>query len=142
VLGVVAWRSPLMGLDRQELNLPVALGPALMATRGYAAPEVEHTYTRARELCCQVEETPRLFPVLLQLRLFYLQGTEFQMAWELSEQCQSLAQRMQDPTRLLEAYQFVIPAPRTLPRSYSKPATRAQRYLAPSTATGFSVVYG
>jgi hypothetical protein len=47
---------------RQELDLLVALGPALMATRGYAAPEVEHTYTRARELCCQVEETPQLFP--------------------------------------------------------------------------------
>ena len=26
--------------------------------------------------------------------------------------------------------------------AYSKPAARAQRYLAPSTATGFSVVYG
>src|SRR5205823_1212865 len=62
-------------------------------------------YARARELCCQVEETPQLFPVLLGLRLFYLQRAEFQTAWELSEQCQSLAQRMQDPARLLEAYQ-------------------------------------
>ena len=90
---------------QQELDLLVALGPALMATRGYAAPEVEHTYARARELCRQVEETPQLFPVLLRLRLFYLQQAEFQTAWELSEQCQSLAQRMQDPARLLEAYQ-------------------------------------
>ena len=90
---------------RQELDVRVTLGPALMAIRGYAAPEVEHTYARARELCAQVEETPRLFPVLLRLRLFYLQRAEFQTAWELSEQCQSLAQRLQDPVRLLEAYQ-------------------------------------
>ena len=35
----------------QELDLRMALGAALMATRGYAAPEVEETYLRARELC-------------------------------------------------------------------------------------------
>ena len=43
-----------------------------MATKGYAAPEVEHAYTRARELCQQVGETPQLFPVLWGLWLFYL----------------------------------------------------------------------
>jgi predicted ATPase len=90
---------------RQELDILVTLGPALMATRGYAAPEIEHTYARARALCGQVEETPQLFPVLLRLRLFYLQRAEFQTAWELSEQCQNLAQRLHDPMRLLEAYQ-------------------------------------
>ena len=43
-----------------------------MATKGYAAPEVEHAYTRARELCQQVGETPQLFPVLLGLWRFYV----------------------------------------------------------------------
>ena len=52
-----------------------------------------------------MEETPQLFPVLLRLMFFYLQRAEFQTAWELSEQCQSLAQRLQDPMRLLEVYQ-------------------------------------
>ena len=42
-----------------------------MATKGYAAPEVEQAYTRARELCQQVGETPQLFPVLLGLLVFY-----------------------------------------------------------------------
>jgi class 3 adenylate cyclase len=88
---------------QQELTLHLMLGPALMATRGYAAPEVEHTYARARALCMQVEETPQLFPVLVRLRLFYLQRAVFQTAWELSEQCQSLAQHLQAPMRLLEA---------------------------------------
>lgn len=49
---------------RQELELQMALGPALIATKGYGAPEVEHTYTQGRELCQQLGETPQLFMVL------------------------------------------------------------------------------
>ena len=44
----------------------------LIATKGWAAPEVEQAYTRARELCQQVGETPQLFPVLFGLWQFYL----------------------------------------------------------------------
>ena len=36
---------------RKELALQITLGPALMATKGWTAPEVERTYTRAHELC-------------------------------------------------------------------------------------------
>ena len=49
---------------QQELDLQLALGPALIATKGPAAPEVEQTYARARVLCAQVGETPQLFPTL------------------------------------------------------------------------------
>ena len=38
---------------QQELDLQLALGPTLMAAKGYAAPEVEQTYTRARALCAR-----------------------------------------------------------------------------------------
>ena len=55
-----------------ELTLQTTLGPALMATRGYAAPEVAATYHRARELCQQAEDTPELFPVLWGMWLLYL----------------------------------------------------------------------
>jgi predicted ATPase len=82
---------------RQELDLQTALGAALIATKGYAAPEVEHTYARARELCRQVGETPQLVPVLFGLRLFYQQRAEFRPARELEEQLFHLAQRVQDP---------------------------------------------
>lgn len=41
---------------RQELDVQATLGPALMATRGYAAPEVEHVHTRVRALWQQVGE--------------------------------------------------------------------------------------
>ena len=35
---------------RHELALQVLLAPALVATQGYAAPDVERTYSRARDL--------------------------------------------------------------------------------------------
>ena len=43
---------------QQELDLQLALGSALIPTKGSAAPEVEQTYTRAGALCEQIGETP------------------------------------------------------------------------------------
>ena len=39
---------------QQEIRLQITLGTALQATKGFAAPEVEHAYTRARELYEQI----------------------------------------------------------------------------------------
>src|SRR5262249_39171121 len=85
---------------QQELTLQIALGVPLMATQGHASPEAEKAYTRARELCQQVGETPQLFPVLWGLRAFYLVRAELQTARELGEQLMHLAQSTQDPALL------------------------------------------
>jgi predicted ATPase len=82
---------------QQELDLQTALGLSLMATRGYAAVEVEHAYARARELCQQVGDTPQLFRVLVGLWRFYLLRGQFQTARELAEQLLTLTQRGHDP---------------------------------------------
>jgi predicted ATPase len=42
---------------QQEFVFEIPLGPALMAIKGFAAPEVEHTYARAWQLCQQAGET-------------------------------------------------------------------------------------
>jgi len=89
---------------QQELALQTTLGPALMATKGAGAPEVERTYARARELCQQEEDTPQLFPVLYGMWLFYLVRAQLQTAQELGEQLLSLAQRTQEVVLLLEAH--------------------------------------
>jgi predicted ATPase len=94
---------------QQELTLQITLGPTLMAAKGMATPEVGQAYARARELCQQVGETPQLFPVLVGLFRFYLVRAEFQTAHELGKQCLSLAQRVQDPALLLEAYMALGP---------------------------------
>ncbi len=88
---------------QQELTLQIALGVPLIATKGFAAPEMERTYTRARELCRQIGETPQLFPVLWGLWEFYLTRAELQTARELGEQCLTLAESVHDPTFLLMA---------------------------------------
>jgi predicted ATPase/class 3 adenylate cyclase len=90
---------------QQELTLQTAVGPALIATKGYAARVVEQTYARARELCQQVGETPQLAKVLFGLRLFYQQRAEFHTARELEDQLFHLAQRVQDSALLLMAHQ-------------------------------------
>jgi len=92
---------------QQELTLQIALGGPLMATKGFAAPEVEKAYARARELCQQVGETPQLFLVLWGLWAFYTVRAELQAARELGEQSLSLAQSVQDPALLLWAHLMV-----------------------------------
>ncbi|MEE8594129.1 MAG: AAA family ATPase, partial [Candidatus Bipolaricaulota bacterium] len=61
---------------RRELHLHVALGPALIAVNGYAAPEVGQTYARAYDLCQQLDDDQQLVPVLVGLWLFHLLRVE------------------------------------------------------------------
>ncbi|NOT58326.1 MAG: AAA family ATPase, partial [Deltaproteobacteria bacterium] len=90
---------------QEELFLQAALGPVLMAVKGYAAPEVEQVYARARELCRQVGETPQLFPVLWGLFAFEAVRANFHHARELAERLLQLAQRLQDPALLLMSHE-------------------------------------
>jgi predicted ATPase/class 3 adenylate cyclase/DNA-binding winged helix-turn-helix (wHTH) protein len=78
---------------QQELMLHVALGGALVAVQGYATPEVARVYTRARELCRQLGDTPQLFPVLRGLFVFYLSYGQLQTAQNLAEHLLRQAER-------------------------------------------------
>ena len=92
---------------QQELTLQITLGSALMAIKGYAAPEVGQVYTRARELCRQVGETPQLFFVLGGLNAFYQVRAEYQTARELAEQFLSLAQSVHNRALLMWGHNIV-----------------------------------
>ncbi|HEX2375510.1 MAG TPA: AAA family ATPase [Actinomycetota bacterium] len=52
------------GRDEAELTARILLGPALIATRGFASPEVEAAYTRARELAVALQRPRELALVL------------------------------------------------------------------------------
>ena len=56
---------------QRELALVMGLGPALNVARGYGAPEVERTYSRALELCEKLGDAPELFWVLWGLGAFH-----------------------------------------------------------------------
>ena len=76
-----------------------------MATKSFAAPEVEHAYVRARELCTQVGEAPQLLPVLAGLCIFHSNRAELNKSGELAEQLLSLAERQQDLAFLVVAHE-------------------------------------
>jgi predicted ATPase len=90
---------------QQELDMQMTLGPAVMAVKGHAAPEVEQAYTRARELCRQIEGTPQLFPVLWGLWRFYFTRVVIPTSHELGEQLLTLARDQKDASLLLAAHQ-------------------------------------
>jgi adenylate cyclase len=69
---------------------------------------VEKTYTRARELCQQLGETPQLVPVLGNLVVFYFNRGEVQTAHELAEQMMRLAQNVQDQDLLSWAHSALV----------------------------------
>ena len=55
---------------RLELGLQMIRGLALRSVKGWAAAELESTFTRARALCQQLGDPPELFPVLWNLAFF------------------------------------------------------------------------
>jgi predicted ATPase len=88
-----------------ELALQIGLGPALMVAQGLGAPEVRHTYDRARALCQDLGDSPQLLPVLAGLHVFYRSRAEYRTARELAEQYLSGAQRHNDQVARLQAHQ-------------------------------------
>jgi tetratricopeptide (TPR) repeat protein len=88
----------------RELRLLVALSTPLAATEGYLAPELEKVINRARELCSQIDETPRLFIVLGLLHGIYYNRGEHAAALELAQQMMRIAETANDPLLLIWAH--------------------------------------
>jgi DNA-binding winged helix-turn-helix (wHTH) protein len=89
---------------QHELAVRIALGPALMASKGYTAPEVVQTYTRALALCQASGDSPQRFAVLRGLRRVYAGRAEMSQAQAMGEELLALAERGHDPGYLLEAH--------------------------------------
>ena len=83
--------------DRHELDLLMTLGPALIATKGYAAPDVEPAYRRALELCEALGDVERQFSVLLGLSLFHYVRANLLVSRNLAEQLVELAKTHPEP---------------------------------------------
>ncbi len=89
---------------QQELLLQLAVAPALMVVKGFAAPEVVRAFTRARELCERLREPPELFPAVWGLWLVYWARGELGAAYGLAEELLRRAQSARDPALLLYAH--------------------------------------
>jgi predicted ATPase len=88
---------------RRELLLQLALGPALIAVKGWASPEVERAYTCARELCEKLGGPRELFPALFGLWLVHLLRGELPKAYELAGRLLRLVDSTHDAELLLYA---------------------------------------
>lgn len=82
--------------QRQELDLQVALGAALIATHGYTAPETDRAFDRARELCERVGETSQLLRVVWGQFIRRFVGGDQNSARDTAEEILRLSERMGD----------------------------------------------
>jgi predicted ATPase len=103
-LKLLVTRPESLERDQQELDLLTTIGPALLVTKGYGAPEVIQACSRARQLCQQMGETPAHFAVMWNLWLFYLARSEHKNAMESIMQCLKLAEQAGDEERLLASH--------------------------------------
>ena len=87
-----------------ELGLQATLALALTAAKGYAAPEVEQAYSRARQLCDQIGDAPQLFPVLYGVFMFHWVRGHLPSARDGAEELLSIAASTGDFALLLIAH--------------------------------------
>ena len=95
-LGLLAGLPPGPDRDRKEIDLQIALGASLIATKGWAVPEVGTTYRRARELCTSDDQVPQLLATLAGLFQHYLHWSSKLVALRIAKELLRLAEQTQD----------------------------------------------
>jgi predicted ATPase len=89
--------------DERELEFLLTLGMAQMVTSGYASPQVERTYRRARELCLRLAEKKRLVRVLWALHTCLVNAGELVPALQLAAEMLQLAEELNNTVALIES---------------------------------------
>lgn len=103
-LEVLAGSAAREGRAETELSLQLTLAPALMAAKGYGAPEVERACARARSLCEHIGDEQQMFRALVGLWNFYWVRGELATARDVAAQLLELADRANDPIREIRAH--------------------------------------
>jgi tetratricopeptide (TPR) repeat protein len=81
---------------QQELDLLLALRPALAFTKGLSAPEVGETIARARALAGQLDRPDYLLRLSFGQWAFHLGRSEYRLAQSLAEQIEKIAEARND----------------------------------------------
>ncbi|MDJ0740542.1 MAG: AAA family ATPase, partial [Gammaproteobacteria bacterium] len=81
---------------RDELRLLLALGSVEMSRKGYAAPETERIYLRARELCGQLKNPPELAWALQGAFLCHFIRGDLKSGREIAVEIDDLARQSGD----------------------------------------------
>ncbi len=83
--------------ERQELSLQLTLGVPLIATQGYAAPDVGAVYLRARELNQQLGDTSDVTEILWGLWTFHALRADLETARGIAEELLRRGERLPYP---------------------------------------------
>ena len=94
-----------------ELKILAELGPAMMSTQGWTAPEVEGVYDRALQLARAIDSSADLVAPLVGLWLFHHARGEFGKARESIQELFRVAHTLNDPDLLLQAHHAAWPTP-------------------------------
>jgi class 3 adenylate cyclase len=92
--------------DRQELELQVTLGVALLAVRGQAAPDTGQAYARARRLAEQLGDTPQLLQVLYGQSAHHTTRADFRAGGEAAATLLRLAREAGDEAGLATGHRM------------------------------------
>jgi class 3 adenylate cyclase/predicted ATPase len=90
--------------NRLELALQLTMGPAVIAVKGYGAPEVIRTYSRARELCQETGDLEQLFETTWGLWISAQFGARITTARGLCEDLLTIATEQSEPSLQLQAH--------------------------------------
>ena len=103
-LALVEALSDMREQAERELDLQMALGPALIATKSFTHPDIGRTYARVWELCQQVGDHPRGFTALRGLFMHHVNLFEMEKAQHFAEEGLRVAERLDDAARFVGAH--------------------------------------
>ena len=106
-LALVEALSDMRERAERELDLQMALGPALFATKIFHHPDVARTYGRAWDLCQHLGDDSRGFTALRGLQLHHLGRTELDKSLHFAEEALRVAERLDDAARLVGAHMAI-----------------------------------
>ena len=88
--------------QQQELDLRIALGPAVIATRGYASPEAGENLSQATSLAEQINRPEYLFPLLYGRCLYHNCRSEHRLGLSFAERMERIGHAQSDAAALLQ----------------------------------------
>jgi tetratricopeptide (TPR) repeat protein len=92
---------------QRELGLQMVRGLALRMMKGWASPEIEPVFARARELCHQLGDAPELFPVLWAITLFHAIKGDLRQYRRLADDLMKEAEASGNPAFLMAAHHLL-----------------------------------
>ena len=91
------------GVKQLELDLQIALGPALIATRGYSSAEAGDTFARASTLAEQLGRSDYDVALLYGRSGYHLVRSEYRLALPLAERMQQIGDERSDAATIVQA---------------------------------------